>query len=278
MNAPFRITPRSLLRPAERILWRALAGPFVMILFVVILFVAPYSISYGQSDTESSLTPEQSEEVLRLFRRYMMEHPEDVVGALDAYAKKEEKTKNEKVHRTLAVGRAEIENDEGSFVGGNPDGNVSVIEFFDYRCSYCKKVHNTVRKLIEKDGNLRMVYKEFPILGPNSVVASRAALASRRQNKYLPYHNALMSARGSLDRKRIFEIAGDVGLDVDQLGKDMEDPAIAEIISRNHALAQRLNIGGTPAFVIGDEIVAGAAEYGRFRSMVNLARQSCTTC
>ncbi len=247
-------------------------------------FAAP--VSRGNAGTDKTvaetgggaLTPDQAQEVLRLFRQYMTEHPEEIVGALEAYAKREESARSNEVVRTLEDARIEVERDQGSFIGGNPDGDISLTEFFDYRCSYCKRVHDTVQALLKKDGNLRFVYKEFPILGPDSVVAARAALAARMQGKYLPYHNALMTTRGALDRERILEIADDVGLDVARLEHDMKDPEIEKIIARNHALAQRLNIGGTPAFVIGDEIIAGAAELGRFTSLVDLARTNCATC
>lgn len=253
-------------------------------LLALAFFAAPLSrgnAGTGNTVTETgagALTPAQAQEVLQLFRQYMSDHPEDIVGALEAYAEREESERNDQVHRTLAEGRAEIERDQGSFVGGNPDGDIAVAEFFDYRCSYCKRVHGTVQALLKKDRNLRFVYKEFPILGPDSVVAARAALAARRQGKYLPYHNALMTARGSLDRGRILEIAADVGLDVARLERDMTDPEIEKTIGRNHALAQRLNIGGTPAFVIGDEIIAGAADLNRFTDLIDLARTKCTTC
>lgn len=243
----------------------------------LILIATPVVPGYAQNN-DDGLTPRQADDVIKLLRKYMSDHPEDIINALESYATREKLAQEGEVRRTLADARPEIENDKGSFVAGNLDGDISVVEFFDYRCSYCKRVHDTVQKLVKEDGKVRLVYKEFPILGPDSAIASRAALASRRQDKYLPYHNALMSARGSLNRDRIFEIAGDVGLDVEQLEKDMKDPEIEKIISRNHALALRLDISGTPAFVIGDEIIAGAAELGHFKKLVSLARTGCATC
>jgi protein-disulfide isomerase len=225
-----------------------------------------------------ALTPQQEQEVLRLFQRYMSEHPEDVVKALENYAENEKADRANKIQETLAQGRAEIERDEGSFVAGNPNGNISLVEFFDYRCSYCKRSHDVVQELLEQDGNIRFVYKEFPILGPDSVLASQAALASRKQGKYLDFHNALMTSRGALNRARIMEIAEDTGVDVDRLATDMKDPEIVAIISRNNALARRLDIGGTPAFIIGDQLLAGAADIGRFKTLVAEARTNCKTC
>jgi protein-disulfide isomerase len=225
-----------------------------------------------------ALTPEQEAEVLGLFKRYLSEHPEDIYKALESHAANQQNARENQVQQTLAEGRLEIEQDEGSFVGGNVNGDISLVEFFDYRCSYCKKAHNVVRDLLEQDGNIRFVYKEFPILGPDSVLASQAALASRKQGKYLAFHNALMSAQGSLNLDRIFEIAEDTGVNVARLETDMKDPEINEIIGRNHALAQKLNIGGTPAFVVGDQLLAGMADIDRFKALVEEARTSCKSC
>jgi protein-disulfide isomerase len=264
----------------QRHLTALIAGSLVAVLAVLGIWALPMDSGPAVADDMpgEALTAEQSEEVLRLFKRYLSDHPEDIVKSLESYAAKEDKARRDGVRETLADDRDDIERDEGSFVGGNPDGDVSVVEFFDYRCSYCKKTHDTVQQLLKDDGNIRFVYKEFPILGPDSVLASRAALAAREQNMYVELHNALMSARGKLDREQVLEIADDVGVDVAQLEIDMKAPKVEKIINRNHALAQRLNIGGTPAFIIGDQLLAGAAEMSRFKALVEQARTDCTSC
>ena len=157
-------------------------------------------------------------------------------------------------------------------VAGNPQGDVTVVEFFDYQCGYCKAVQADTQTLIKGDSKLRFVLKEFPILGPASVVASKAALASRGQGKYVEFHNALMAQRGQLDEAVIMRLAKSVGLDTDRLKKDMDSPDVLKVIAANQALAEKLNIRGTPAFVFGDELVPGAIKLDDMKRLTDAAR------
>src|SRR5262249_16115169 len=145
-------------------------------------------------------------------------------------------------------------------VSGNPAGDVTVVEFSDYQCPYCKRSYSTIKSVLAKDGKVKLVLKDLPILGEASKIASLSALAARNQSKHEAMHNALMEFSGKLDRDRIMQIAGSVGLDTDQLQKDMEDPKLKEILERNMALATALGVRGTPAFVIGKQFVPGAVD------------------
>jgi protein-disulfide isomerase len=147
------------------------------------------------------------------------------------------------------------------------------VEFFDYNCPYCRKVAPTVVELEEADPDLRLVYKEFPILGPGSQFAARAALAATKQGKYLPFHAALMQATEQVTEQSVMEIARAVGLDTEQLTADMQAPAIEDAITRNLRLANALGINGTPSFVIGQEIVPGAADLGTLQHLIARARR-----
>jgi protein-disulfide isomerase len=157
-------------------------------------------------------------------------------------------------------------------VAGNPDGAVTVVEFFDYRCPYCKAVARDMIETLEAEGDVRIVFKEFPILGPDSQTAAKAALAADRQGKYLPFHQALMDHKGTLDRDAILDIAEELGLDLELLEVDMESPEVATVIARTLALAEALDIGGTPAFIIGDELVPGAVDMKTLKDLVAKAR------
>jgi protein-disulfide isomerase len=161
-------------------------------------------------------------------------------------------------------------------VAGNPVGDVTLVEFFDYHCAYCKRALNAVTAVLGEDPGLRIVYKEFPILGPDSVLAARAALASRNQDpsKYLEFHVALMSTRGRLTQPRILEIARDAGFDAERLVADMASPEINTAIERNIELARSLEINGTPTFVIGDQLVPGAVDLDTLRRLIAEARAS----
>jgi protein-disulfide isomerase len=148
-----------------------------------------------------------------------------------------------------------------------------LVEFFDYNCPYCRRVAPTVVELEEADPDLRLVYKEFPILGPSSQLAARAALASRRQGKYVPFHNALMQATEQVAEETVMETARAVGLDTERLDQDMRDPAIEDAIARNLQLANALGITGTPSFVIGHEVVPGAVDLRTLQSLIARARR-----
>jgi protein-disulfide isomerase len=158
-------------------------------------------------------------------------------------------------------------------VKGNPQGNVTLVEFFDARCGYCKILHPTMQQLLQADPNIRVVMKDLPILGPNSVVASRALLAAQRQGKYVPFQDALMRLRGEPTEAVLKTEAERVGLDWARLRRDMEDPAIAQRLDANVALAQALSIQGTPALVIGDTLVPGAVDLATLQQLVAKARQ-----
>jgi protein-disulfide isomerase len=157
-------------------------------------------------------------------------------------------------------------------VGGNPDGDVTLVEFFDYNCPYCRSVAPVMNEAEAADSQLRIVYKEFPILGPNSVYAAKAALAAHRQGHYLAFHQALMQANGKADSNLVLAVAAEVGLDAERLKTDMEDPAIQEAIDRNLALAQALRITGTPGFVVGRQILRGAVDLKTLQQVIQEAR------
>lgn len=209
----------------------------------------------------------------RMVREYLIANPEVLVEAMQALEQRQQTAADQKARAALKQNRQQIFNDDASPVGGNPKGDVTVVEFFDYNCGYCKAVHDDALKLVKDDGRLRYVYKEFPILGPGSTVAAKAALAARAQGKYVEAHNALMSHRGRLDEAAVLRILGDAGLDVAKLKADMEAPAVAKAIESNLLLADKLGIRGTPAFIIGDELAPGAIKLDEMKRMVAEARK-----
>ncbi|MCH7692079.1 MAG: DsbA family protein [Proteobacteria bacterium] len=177
----------------------------------------------------------------------------------------------------IVARRDELLNDPASPVGGNPDGDVTLVEFFDYQCPYCKTIFPSIQALLAEDRNLRYVFKEFPILGRASVFAARAALAARRQGKYLEFHTAVMSARGKLTETRVMRLAEKVGLDVDRLRRDMADGTVDAMIRRNLDLADGLGIFSTPVFIVGDTQIPGAVEIDTLKVLIARARQRGTS-
>jgi len=170
--------------------------------------------------------------------------------------------------------RSEIFDDPATPVGGNPHGDVTIVEFFDYRCPYCKQVQPLLQALLDQDHKLRFIYKEMPVLGSPSVVAARAALAAWRQGKYEAFHIAMMGTKGQITEDTVDKIAASVGLDIDWLKQDMANREIVQALRTNVALAHALNIHGTPGFIVGNHILAGALDLDILKNMIATARNS----
>ncbi|MGZ8996212.1 MAG: DsbA family protein [Rhodospirillales bacterium] len=227
------------------------------------------------ADAAAALTEGQSRAVEALVRQYILDHPEVIIESMQNYQIRQQLAEQEAATAALAANRDEIKNDKAAPVAGNPKGDVTVVEFFDYRCAYCKRVLPSVRELLESDKNVRYVFKELPILGPDSMTASRAALAawSIAPEKYFAFHAALMEARGNLGEEQVLEIAEKVGLDRKTIKDGMAAPEVEKTIQRNVELAQKLRIQGTPAFIVGDALVPGAVNLDQLKEMVATERK-----
>jgi protein-disulfide isomerase len=218
--------------------------------------------------------PLSREQVEQIVREYLMKNPDVIMESLRAAQAKQREIQRGQQVQAVAKHREELLRDSSSPVGGNAAGDVTVVEFFDYACPHCKNVSRHVKQLLKEDPNVRFVYKEFPVLGDASMNAARAALAAREQNKYVAFHDALMENKGVLNDDAIFRIAGEVGLDIGRLKTDMASQPITDALRKNHALAQALGVGCTPAFVIGDDVAPGAITHVRMKEMVAKARQA----
>lgn len=215
----------------------------------------------------------QRPQIEAIIHDYLMQHPDVLIAALRVAQDKMHHDDDAKASQAVIEHRRDVFNDPTTPVGGNPNGNVTVVEFFDYRCPYCKQVEPSLESMLKQDPKLRLVYKEFPILGPVSLTAAHAALAALRQNKYDAFHAAMMEARGNITDDTVYQIAGSVGLDVAKLKRDMASPEVAQQIKNNMKLADTLDIHGTPAFVIGDKVVPGALDLDALKTMVGDQRK-----
>jgi len=226
----------------------------------------------GQSTPFSAL---QKKEIQKIIGDYLRDNPKIIIESIRTMQARERQRKQERGIKNLVTYREMIFNDPTSPIGGNPNGDVTIVEFFDYNCSFCKRVFLIVQKLLEEDKNIRYVFKEFPILSLSSELAARAALAAWRQDKpkYVQLHTEFIKSRGGFTESRIMRIAKKLGLDTVQLKKDMQSAKIGQIINGNRALAQRLGITGTPGFIIGNQIYPGAADMATFKSLVAAARK-----
>jgi protein-disulfide isomerase len=203
-------------------------------------------------------------------RNYLLAHPE----ALSRLEAKQGELQAAAAKAALKSHEAEVFQDPDSPVGGNPGGNVTLVEFFDYNCPYCRAMTPLVAKAEAADPQLRIVYKEFPILGQGSVFAAKAALAAHKQGKYVAFHRALYQVRGQVDETKVIEVAASVGLDVSRLKADMQDAAIEATLEKNLKLAQALQINGTPGFVTVNEVKTGAVDLEGLKALIGKARSN----
>lgn len=211
------------------------------------------------------------EEVERIVREYLLREPEIIMQAIEELQRRREAQAAADQRERLAMEREALKADARDPVLGNPDGDVTLVEFFDYRCGYCRIMAEPMQTLIANDSRLRVVMKEFPILGPDSLLASRAALAAHKQGGYEAMHWALL-AENRIDEAVIRRLAAAQGLDVDRLLSDMEADAVADLIQDNILLAQGLGINGTPSFIIGDTVLPGAVPIERLVQLVDETR------
>jgi protein-disulfide isomerase len=220
----------------------------------------------------AEVAPEHRRAIEGVIHDYLLQHPDVLIEALRAAEEKLKSDSGGKAKQALAARRKEIFDDPETPIGGNPKGDVTLVEFFDYRCPYCKQVRPRLQELLAGDRELRIAYKEFPILGAVSVTAARAALAAQRQGKYEAFHSAMMAASGQITDDAVYQVAKTVGLDIDRLKRDMSAPQIETALKANQALADALDIHGTPGFVIGEQIVPGAIELSSLKELVAGAR------
>lgn len=235
-------------------------------LFALALLVIP-------TGAIAQTSPPDREAIEKIVREYLMKNPEVIIEAVQELEKRQTANREQAAKQTIAQRKAELVSDPGTPVGGNPEGDVTIVEFFDYHCGYCKRAHPTMQSVLKADPKIRVAYKQMPILTPNSRVAAAGALAAAKQGKYREMHHALMEARGELTKERVLQIAADLKLDKDRLAKDMESPEIGQQIDRSLALAKALGIDGTPAFVIGDKVIPGAVDAAVIQAAVAAARK-----
>jgi protein-disulfide isomerase len=195
----------------------------------------------------------------KIVRNYLIKNPVVIREAMQALQAQELKEKQERSANLMNELRKEIFFDPNSPVSGNAAGDVSIVVFFDYNCGYCKQTLPQLQSVSKNDPLVRIVYKEFPVLGPKSTFAAKAALAAARQGKYVEFHDALMTAE-VIDEDSIKSIAKTLSIDHSKLQKDMADPEIDEQITRNQRLAESLDINGTPAYILGDQLIPGAID------------------
>jgi protein-disulfide isomerase len=220
----------------------------------------------------AEFSPSQKTEIEGIVHSYLLEHPE-VLREVSV-----ELEKRQKAEEADLRGRAIAENSQALFnspfqaVIGNPKGKITLVEFFDYNCGYCKRALSDLVNLVKAEPELRVVLKDFPVLGPNSVEAAQVASAARKQisgEKFFEFHQKLLASHGPIGREQALAVAKEVGLDVDRLQKDAKDPSIRAGIEDVMKLADALALTGTPSYVVGDEAVVGAVGFAELKTKVD---------
>jgi protein-disulfide isomerase len=224
----------------------------------------------------------QRSEIEAIIKDYLLKNPELLQEVLTELEKRQTAADAEK-HRTAVKEHADkLFNSSRQVTLGNPNGDVIMVEFFDYNCGYCKRALTDMLELMKSDPKLKVVLKEFPVLGPGSLEAAQVAVGVQMQDrtgkKYLDFHQKLLAGRGQADRARALAVAKEVGLDTARLEKDMASPEVRATLEESLKLAEALGLNGTPSYVIGSDVVIGAVGLSALREKVNTARCGKATC
>lgn len=234
---------------------------------LLIMSIGIFSFIGNTQQSINKFNLEQKNEINAMIREYILEYPEIIPEAVEVLRSRQNISRIKDSQNLLY-------NDGYSYVAGNKNGDVTLVEFYDYNCGYCKQVPDVLARLIEEDKNLKVIFKELPILSETSQFASVAAMASMKQGKFAKFHSAMMKNKRALTEKLILKIANDSGVDEAQLLIDMADPKIEENIMKTKYLVQNIGISGTPGFVIGNQIIPGFLPYEKLKAIISKERET----
>ena len=224
-----------------------------------------------------SFSADQREEIGKIIKDYLLTHPEVMQDVIAELEKRQQSADAEKHRAAVVENKATLFSSPHQVVLGNPQGNVTMVEFFDYNCGFCKRAMTDMLDLIKTDNNLKFVLKEFPVLGEGSVEAARVAVAARMQDangkKYIEFHQKLLGSRGAADKMRALGVAKEVGFDMPRLERDMGSDEVKKTIEENMKLAEALGVNGTPSYVVGEEVVIGAVGLDTLREKISAERK-----
>lgn len=219
----------------------------------------------------TSMSPAERDAFRAEIRDYLMENPEVIFEAVAVMEARQTEAQARGDVQLVSDNTDALFNDPHSWVGGNPEGDITLVEFQDYRCGYCRKAFGDVSELVETDGNIRFIIKEFPILGEQSTLAARFAIATRQvagDDAYKALHDAMMTFNGDFNDTTLRRLAGALDLDADAIMARMDSAEVDQVIAANHALGQRMDISGTPTFVMGDQMLRGYVPLEGMREIV----------
>ena len=246
--------------------------------FILSAALATFTLTTPALATDIITMTDTERDVFRAeVRAYLMENPGVLLEAIAVLEERQAVEETASDTALLLQNAEAIYNDGTSFVGGNPDGDVTIVEFADYNCGYCKKAHSEVAELLASDGNIRLIYKEFPILGPNSLTSAKFAMATLMVSgpeAYSKVNDALMNKRGTPSNEALVKLANSFDLDADAVIAKMDSPEVMQAIQDNRALGQALKISGTPTFIMGNQLVRGYVPLESMRKIVEQVRDA----
>ncbi|MGE3528010.1 MAG: DsbA family protein [Methyloceanibacter sp.] len=258
----------------------ALVAAIVAALVSAAILLVVWRMAPGVVDAPGTALNEKA--VTDIVHNYLTKHPEILVDMTTELDRRQQAETSAKQQKVIGENADLIFRSPASYSAGNPNGDVTVVEFFDYNCGYCRRALPELVKLIGADDKVRLVFKEFPIFGEESEWAAKAALAAGKQGKYFEMHQKMYAAPGKASKEKALKVATEIGLDVPQLEKDMADPSIAKALEETKELAQKLGVEGTPFYLVGDRTIAGAPDdlYDQLVVKVDEVREKgCTaTC
>jgi protein-disulfide isomerase len=239
---------------------------------IAIPVAAAMLLALPAAASAQSFSADQRRQIESIVKDYLVAHPEVLQDAMAALEKHQQQADAEKARATIRSKNATLFNSPHQVVLGNPNGKITVVEFFDYNCGFCKRALPDMIKLIKTDSNLKFVLKEFPVLGQGSVEAARVAVAARMQDptgaKYIEFHQKLLGGRGAADEARALGVAQEVGFDMTRLKRDMASTEVKTTIDEDMTLADALGINGTPSYVVGDTLVVGAVGFDELKQKI----------
>jgi protein-disulfide isomerase len=251
---------------ARRALLKAASGLFGLAL------IAASSMPASAGDFSAA----QKTEIEAIIKGYLMENPEVLRDAINELDTREKAVENAARQKIMGEAEGPLYRSSHQAVIGNPNGKITLVEFFDYNCGYCKKALPTLSRLVKENPDLRVILKDFPILSPGSIEAAQIASAARNQfngDKFWEFHQRLLGMRTPVGKAQALSVAKDMGADMDKLAKDVQAPGIMSGIEETDTLAKQLAMTGTPAFVIGQEVVLGALPQDELQSKLDNVRK-----
>ncbi|HVV61277.1 MAG TPA: DsbA family protein [Pseudolabrys sp.] len=245
-------------------------------------FAAALALAVPGAVLAEDFSASQRGAIENIVREYLISHPEVLQEAMAELEKRQSAAEAQKHQAAVREHAKALFSSPRQVTLGNPQGNVTFVEFFDYNCGYCKRAMADMLDLLKNDSKLKIVLKEFPVLGPGSVEAAQVAVAVRMQDpsgkKYLEFHQKLLGGRGAADKAHALAVAKEVGVDMARLDKDMKSPEVKSTLEEDFKLAEALGLNGTPSYVIGNNVVVGAVGLDALKEKINTARCGQPSC